>query len=122
VIGYPKPQDGAAFTGEFVLNECGTIGSPADCFAKDMEVSTLPFQTEDMRAVGASPMTSVIIHQVTLKIEGGGYETWACAVAVNGDDTRLDDAWDCRDRLLDYTAHIKLVTGQKYRFATDVHP
>ena len=28
VIGYPRPQDGAAFTGVFVLNECGTTARP----------------------------------------------------------------------------------------------
>jgi hypothetical protein len=115
VIGYPKPQDGVAFTGVFVLNECGTIGSPTDCLAKELPQHSY-----------TGPAS---VYQVTLKIERGAYETWACVLETDLRDNINDfikwhigadfnEAWSCgADENNDGPAVIDLVAGQKYRFA-----
>lgn len=101
--------------GGAIRNECGTIGSPTDCLAKELPQHSYTGPTS--------------VYQVTLKIEGGAYETWACVLETDLRDNINDfikwhtgadfnEAWSCGgDEGNDGPAIIDLVAGQKYRFA-----
>jgi len=117
IIGAFNPrEDGAEFIAIPVLNECGTYAKPEECVVKEVRVAT-------PENYGIS---SYIIHQVTVKLQEGGFETFACATDIyNWDDQPpgyyKPKIWNCSE---DYDGNYPLydasrVVGQKYRFGRE---
>ena len=109
-------EDGTEFIAVSVPNECGTYAKPEECIVKEVKVSTPPIYEMDGVELNP-PWSSYDIQQVTFKLQEGGYETFACAVAVREDEDHpapKPETWSC-----DQTQHyleIELVAVDRYRF------